>query len=280
MNTIPREWQLKPHYQPSLLWLCREPRPLKFLGEEVPAVESKEYPGWYFLQRGDAMRIVDSLEEALGELKSRLKHWKMEDFLGRGVPVEVSGKARKRMVVELLNAPIATPPPDHDPDQDEPLPPLLECKWELGEYMLVALIEYTPFRPEFSTRFGQPNNPVRSLVGQVCTLSAIDLDDLEEDDDNLDDLDEGDYELLGIEDFEVDEELDQDDLDQDDEDEDEDGWKEIAVGTVSLEGNRLTVGFWSHTFDENTRVVGVAYEEASFQDEKQIYHLSPRSNHD
>jgi len=207
----------------------------------------------------------------------------MEDFLGRGAPIEVSGKARKRMVVELLNAPIATPPLDHDPDRDEPLPPLLECKWELGEYMLVALIEYTPFRPEFSTRFGQPNNPVRSLVGQVCTLSAIDLDDLEEDDDDLDDLDdvdEGDYELLGIEDFEVDEELDQDDLDHDDEDEDEDGWKEIAVGTVSLEGNRLTVGFWSHTFDENTRVVGVAYEEASFQDEKQIYHLSPRSNHD
>jgi hypothetical protein len=221
-------------------------------------VESKEYPGWYFLQRGDAMRIVDSLEEALGELKSRLKHWKMEDFLGRSAPVNVSGKARKRMVVELLNAPIATPPPDHDPDRDEPLPPLLECKWELGEYMLVALIEYTPFRPEFSTRFGQPNNPVRSLVGQVCTLSAMDLENLEEDDD-LDNPDE---------------------WDEDEEDAIEDGWKEIAVGTVSLEGDRLTVGFWSHTFDENTRVVGVAYEEASFQDEKQIYHLSPRSNHD
>ena len=172
--------------------------------------------------------------------------------------MNVSGKARKRMVVELLNAPIATPPPDHDPDRDEPLPPLLECKWELGEYMLVALIEYTPFRPEFSTRFGQPNNPVRSLVGQVCTLSAMDLENLEEDDD-LDNPDE---------------------WDEDEEDAIEDGWKEIAVGTVSLEGDRLTVGFWSHTFDENTRVVGVAYEEASFQDEKQIYHLSPRSNHD
>jgi hypothetical protein len=278
MSSIPKEWQLKPHYQHGLLWLCREPRPTRLLGEEIPALEYKEYPGWYFLQWGDAMGIVDSLEEALGELKSRLKHWKMEDFLGRGVPVEVSGKARKRMVVELLNTPIATPPPDHDPDRDEPLPPLLECKWELGEYMLVALIEYTPFRPEFRTRFGQPNNPVRSLAGQVCTLSAIDLDDLEEDDDDLDnldeldELDEGEYELLDLE-------VDQDDLNQDDE-EDEDGWEEIAVGTVSLEGNRLTVGFWSHTFDENTKVVGVAYEEASFQDEKRRYHLSPRSNHD
>lgn len=60
MNDIPREWQLEPHYEPGLYWFSREPQPLKLLGEEIPATESEEYPGWYFLQRGDPMRIVDS----------------------------------------------------------------------------------------------------------------------------------------------------------------------------------------------------------------------------
>lgn len=268
MNDIPREWQLEPHYEPGLYWFSREPQPLKLLGEEIPATESEEYPGWYFLQRGDPMRIVDSLEEALAALKSRLKHWNMEDLLGRPAPIEVSNKVRKQMVIELLNTPIATPPPDYDPDRDAPLPPLLSCKWELGDYLLVASIDYTPFRPEFSTRFGQPNNPIRSLVGQVCTLSAIDLELLDEDD--PDDLDEDNLEPLDL--LEDDESFEEEEEEQD--------WEEIAVGPVSLEGNRLTVGFWSHTFDENTQVIGVAYEEASFQDEQKQYYLSLRSNHD
>lgn len=253
MNGIPKEWQLEPHYEPGLYWFSREPRPLKLLGDEIPAKESEEYPGWYFLQRGDSMPMAGSHEEALTTLKSRLKHWNMEDLLGRPAPVEVSNKVREQMVVELLNTPIATPPPDYDPDRDAPLLPLLSCRWELGDYLLVASIDYVPFRPEFSTRFGQPNNPICSLVGQVCTLSAIDLERLDEDD--LESLD-----LL--------------------EDDEEQKWKEVAVGAVSLEGNRLTVGFWSHTFDENTKVVGVAYEEASFQDEQKHYYLSLRSNHD
>lgn len=241
MNSIPKEWRLKPHYQPGLLWLCREPRPIKFLGEEIPAVESKEYPGWYFLQRGDPMQIVDSLEEALSVLKSRLKHWKQNDLLGRPAPMEVSSETRKQMVLELLNTPIATPPPDHDPDQNEPLPPLLERKWELGEYMLVALIEYTPFRPEFSTRFGQPNNPVRSLAGQVCTLKAASQEDLDR---------EADDQAFKA------------------------PWKQIAIGPVQIENNRLTVGFWSKTFADYTEVIGVAYEEASIEDEEMSYFLS------
>jgi hypothetical protein len=205
MNSIPRGW-----HEPGLTWLCR----------------------WYFLQRGGDTQVVDSLEEALTVLKSRLKHQRQNDIPGRPAPVQISGKARKRMVIELLSTPIATPLPDYDPDLNEPLPPLLECKWEPGEYVPVALIEYTPFRPEFGTRFGPPNNPVRSRVGQVCTLSAIDLDDLEEDDDDLDDLDEGDYELLDLE-------VDQDDLSQDNGDGTE--WREIAVGTVSPEGKCLTM---------------------------------------
>lgn len=260
MNDIPKEWQLEPHYEPGLYWFSREPRPIKLLGKEIPAKESEEYPGWYFLQRDDSMPIVVSLEEALTTLKSRLKHWKMEDLLGRRAPIEVSNKVRKQMVIELLNTPIATPPPGYDPDRDAPLPPLLSCKWELGDYLLVASIEYTPFRPEFSTRFGQPNNPIRSLVGQVCTLSAVDLELFDEDD--LEPLD-----LL-----EDDESFEEEEEEQD--------WEEIAVGTVNLEGNRLTVGFWSRTFDANTKVVGVAYEEASFRDKQKQYYLSLRSNHD
>ncbi|GIW28463.1 MAG: hypothetical protein KatS3mg070_1826 [Meiothermus sp.] len=271
MNDIPKEWQLEPHYEPGLYWFSREPQSLKLLGEEIPATESEEYPGWYFLQRGDSMRIVDSLEEALATLKSRLKHWNMEDLLGRRAPIEVSGKVRKQMVIELLNTPIATPPPDYDPDRDKPLPPLLSCKWELGDYLLVASIDYTPFRSEFSTRFGRPNNPIRSLVGQVCTLSAIDLELLDEDDpEDLDDLNEDDLEPLDL--LEDDEDFEQEEEEQD--------WEEIAVGMVSLEGNRLTVGFWSHTFDENTEVIGVAYEEASFEDKEKRYYLSPRRSHD
>ncbi|AWR87401.1 hypothetical protein [Meiothermus taiwanensis] len=271
MNDIPKEWQLEPHYEPGLYWLSREPRPIKLFGKELPAKESVEYPGWYFLQRGEPMRIVDSLEEALAALKSRLKHWNMIDLLGRPAPIEASKSVRKQMVIDLLNAPIATPPPDYDPDRDEPFL-LLSCKWELGDYLLVASIDYTPFRPEFSTRFGQPNNPIRSLVGRVCTLRAMDFAQLDEDyPDDLDDLDEDDLEPL---------ELLEDDEDLEFEEEEEPDWQEIAVGPVSLEGNRLTVGFWSCTFDENTEVTGVAYEEAVFDDEKKSYHLFVRRSND
>lgn len=241
MNEIPKEWQLEPHYQPSLLWLSREPHTRWFIGLETPLRESEDYPGWYFLQRGDRMRMVDSLEEALTELKSRLKHWNLSDLFGQTAPYQASKSERKRMVVELLEAPIATPPPNHDPDRDQPLPPLLERKWELGNYLLVATIEYTPFRPEFRTRFDQPNNPIRSLVGKVCTLQAATQADLEREDED--------------EDFEAE-------------------WEELSVGAVHLEGNRLTVGFWSHTFKADTLVFGVAFEEASFEDENMSYYLS------
>lgn len=53
------------------------------------------------------MRIVDILEEALATLKSRLKYWKREDLLCCSVRIQVSGKVRKQMVVELLNTPIS-----------------------------------------------------------------------------------------------------------------------------------------------------------------------------
>lgn len=105
----------------------------------------------------------------------------------------------------------------------------------------MAYIEYAPFRPEFSTTFGAANNPIRSLVGKVCTLKAATQADLEREDED--------------EDFEAE-------------------WKELSVGTVHLEGNRLTVGFWSHTFKADTRVFGVAFEEASFEDENMSYYLS------
>lgn len=183
----------------------------------------------------------------------------MKDLLGRPAPIEVSGKVRKQMIIELLNTPIATPARLR-PRPGRAATPLLSCKWELGDYLLVASIDYTPFRPEFSTRFGQPNNPIRSLVGRVCTLRAMDFAQLDEDyPDDLDDLDEDDLEPL---------ELLEDDEDLEFEEEEEPDWQEIAVGPVSLEGNRLTVGFWSCTFDENTEVTGVAYEEAVFDDEK------------
>ncbi|GEM84799.1 hypothetical protein [Meiothermus hypogaeus] len=238
---IPKEWQLEPHYQSSLLWFSREPRTHQFMGQEIPPRESVDYPGWYFLQRGDALRIVDTLEEALAELKSRLKHWNLSDIFGRPAPYQASKSERKQMLIELLEAPITTPPPNHNPDYDEPLPPLLERKWELGQYLLVATIEYTRFRPEFFTHFDAANNPIRSLVGKVCTLQAATHADLEREDED--------------EDFEAE-------------------WKELAVGTVHLEDNRLTVGFWSHTFEAHTLVYGVAYEEASFEDEELIYYLS------
>ncbi len=238
---IPREWQLQPHYQPSLLWFSREPQSQRLMGEQLPPPEmSEQYPGWYFLRRGDTMRILDSLEEALSEIKSRLKHWNLKNFLGQSAPYQASKSERKQMLADLLEAPIHAPPPGYDPDRDEPLPLLLECRWELGGYLLVATIEYTPFRHEFYTRFGEANNPIRSLQGRVCTLQAATLEDLERGPDEE-----------GL----------------------EAQWREISVGTVSLEGDRLTVGFWSHNFDPGTVVVGVAYEEASFEEEGMSYYL-------
>ncbi|GIW34766.1 hypothetical protein [Meiothermus sp.] len=237
---IPKEWQLEPHYEPTFSWFSREPHTLQFMGQEISPRESEDYPGWYF-SHGSFPQIVDSLEEALTQLKSRLKHWNLSDIFGRPAPYQASKSERKKMLADLLGAPIVPPPPGYDPDKDEPPPPLLKCKWELGNYLLVAAINYTPFRPELSTYFDQPNNPIYSLVGQVCTLQAATLADLEREDED--------------EDFEAE-------------------WKELAVGTVHLEGNRLTVGFWSHTFEAHTPVYGVAYKEASFEDEKMSYYLS------
>lgn len=202
----PKEWQLEPHYQRSLLWFSREPHTRQFMGQEIPLMESEDYPGWYYLQRVDTMRIVDSLEEALTKLKSHLKHWNLDDLFGQTAPYQASKSERKQMLVEILKTPNATPPPNHDPDRDQPLPPLLERKWELGNYLLVATIEYTPFRPEFRTRFDQPNNPIRSLLGQVCTLQAATHADLEREEE--------------AEDFEA-------------------KWKEIAVERWASRGNVL-----------------------------------------
>lgn len=242
MNEIPKEWQLEPHYMPTLLWFSRKPQTRVVLGKEITSEESKSYPGWYFVQRGDRMRMVDSLEEALAELKSRIKHGNLGDLLGSPTPYQTSKSERKRMLAELLEAPIVTPPPNYGPDRDKPLT-LLERKWELGEYLLVAFIEYACFRPEFHTYFNAANNPMRSLVGKVCTLQAATQADLEREDED--------------EDFEAE-------------------WKELSVGTVHLEGNRLTVGFWSHTFRADTLVFGVAFEEATFEDENMSYYLSTK----
>jgi hypothetical protein len=241
MSNIPKEWQFEPHYQPSLYWFSREPQTRRYRGRELTPEELEGYPGWYFHQMSgrNSMRIVDTVDEALGELKSRIKQWKLEGPLGYPAPYQASKNEIRQMLVELFEAPIQNPPADYNPDRDDPLR-LMELQWELGVYLLVASIEYTPFRPEFDTVFCAANNPIRSVVGRVCTLRAATQADLE-------------YEL-DDEDFEAE-------------------WKEVAVGTVGLDDDRLTVGFWSHTFDPLTHVVGVAFEEANFEDEEMIYYL-------
>lgn len=235
---IPKEWQLEPHYEPTLSWFSHKPTTHKFI-LEIPPKESEDYPGWYFLH-GSFPQIVDSLEEALSRLKSRIKNWKLGDLFGRPAPYQASKSERKKMLADLLSAPIAPPPPGYNPDKDEPPPPLLECKWELGNYLLVAAINYTPFRPELSTYFDQPNNLIYSPLGKVCTLRAARLEDLERAAEE------------GV----------------------EAKWTQVALGTVDLEANRLTLGFWSRTFEARTPVFGVALEGASFEDEELSYYLT------
>ncbi len=242
MSTIPKTWQKKPHYEAVMAWFTREPRERYVMGQKFMTEESKEFPGWYFFLRADEHRVYDRLEEAVGKIKTTLKNWRMQDRFGLDrVTFQASKEERKQMVVQLLEYPIVNPTPSTQPDDDGN--EIVQLKWEFSEYMLVASIWHTPFGEEFTTTMGNPDNPIKSLVGKVCTLQAATQADLDRE---LDD-----------EDFEAE-------------------WKEIAVGPVSFEDNRLTIGFWSHTFDPTTPVVGVAYEEASFEDEKMSYYVNTK----
>lgn len=234
MNEIPKNWQEKPHYEPAVLWFTREARTRTVLGQQLMAEPSQEYPGWFFYFRADTRMLHESLQEALTELKSILKHWRMEDRFGtERIALQPSKDERKRMVVQLLEYPIPDPTPPFDPESDPQPPERVHLQWEFGDHLLVVSLGYSPFREEFTTTIGSADNPIRSLVGKVCTLQAATEADLERE---LDD-----------EDFEAE-------------------WKEIALGPVAFQDNRLMVGFWSHTFDPDTPVTGVAFEEASFFD--------------
>lgn len=238
MAGIPSRWRLEPHYEPSLVWYTRDPKeglfPQEWEGERRQALEDE--PGWYVFCSLILPVVVDSPEEALAVLKSSLKRGDLACFGGGSPPVRLSKRERKRLVLDLLGASITPPPPDYDPDSEGPVPVVLERRWELNGYLLVARVFYTPFRPEFETKFGAPDNPVRSLEGRVCLVYAA--------------------------------------YPEDEEDEDY-AWEELARGPVRLEGNRLTVGFWTREFDPETPVEGVAYEGASFAAEGVLYHLEP-----
>lgn len=242
MSKLPQEWQSKPHYELMVGWFSREPKARRILGEEVMSEPSRDYPGWYFWFRADGHRLYDSLEQAITAGKTILKNWQMESQMVRArAPLTLSKEERKNLVVELLGYPVPDSTPQFEPDSDQEQPELVKLFWEFGEYALNLSIWYSPLRDEFSTTFGSANNPLRSLEGSICTLQAASQADLQHETED--------------EDFEAE-------------------WKEVAVGPVSLEDDRLTVGFWSHTFDPQSPVIGVAYEEASFEDETMSYFLS------
>lgn len=232
MSTIPETWQPKPHYEVGITWFIRKPNEREVMGEEFAAEESKEFSGWHFFLRTNEDLLYDRLEDAIGKIKTTLKHWRMQNPFGiERVPIQVSKKERKQMVVQLLEYPIT-----HPDDESE----ILRLKWEFGEYMLVVSIWHVPFAEEFITTMNSPDNPIKSLVGKVCTLYGATQADL--------DL-----------------ELDDDDYHAE--------WREIATGPVTFEDHLLCVGLWSQAFEASTAVIGVAYEEASFEDEKMRYHL-------
>lgn len=97
MSTIPETWQPKPHYEVGITWFIRKPNEREVMGEEFAAEESKEFSGWHFFLRTNEDLLYDRLEDAIGKIKTTLKHWRMQNpFEIERVPIQVSKKSASR----------------------------------------------------------------------------------------------------------------------------------------------------------------------------------------
>ena len=248
-NEIPLEWQQKPHIEVMVCWLGRQPRVRSAVEQRIDEEmedpdtrelfqaqlernqqELPEYPGWYFHFKVSPGEMVPTLEQARQNARDRVRIWNLSrpGFVFMEpleAPVWLSKSERRKLLLELDAAPNLPAPEGEEQYVFRFIKPL-------GEYALLIELLDAPFAEDFETVTGAPNDPIRSLIGVVCTLSstpALELENAESDDD-------------------------------------EDPWRDLASGVVSYQGGVLRVGEYSLEVAANLDVSGTGFEQAYWLD--------------
>lgn len=235
---FPSEWQENDHYHFRVAWLQPYPDYLALDAGDFRLVDAEEaqqegleptfeldvHPGWWIRTNVDS-GWDDSLEESVNAVKSVLKNSEFGAGVlelrrrGERAPERLSKSQRRALIGQIMH-------PRKNPHAEPDDGVVREAFLRIGEHALWAWIEHAPFREEFETTFGAPENPLRSLVGGACVLHGLAMDDYEKE---------------------------------------ERPWRELARGPLELEGTMVRVGSWSHTFEGDEEVFGAAFEEASLE---------------
>lgn len=268
--TLPPEWQKVKDYALRIGWLHNKPKPSHLEMQEVMKEQGKEvsleitgHPGWW--QHAHVMMgSFETLEDALNAAKSTLKNSDFkpsilvfDDDAPSSAPVKLSKGQRVKLIDEIMHEPKVP---------HEGL--VREAFLQEGDYALSVWIEELSFREDFEAEFETPENPLRSLVGEVATAYTAPLVE----DDDEDELDLGE--------FDTDDDPDMEDLSEEEMVEvlnnfekmkdvnaravDDEDWQEVAKGVVRLEGNTLHVGEWQCDIPNDELIYGAAFDSASF----------------
>jgi hypothetical protein len=204
---LPEQWREVSHYDLRIAWLHNQPKAssVAFM-EEVEREHGKKIslevtgrPGWWLYSNVLKGASFDSLEEALAFAKSTLKN---SDFAaspfnfdvtpGFKAPVRLSKSQRIKLIDEIM----------HEPKGELEEGLVREAFLQVDDYALSVWIEDIPYPEEFEAMFAAPENPLRSLEGEVCTVYTSALDE--------------DFDGEDFEDEDFDDDFDMDDLEMDD----------------------------------------------------------------
>jgi hypothetical protein len=205
---LPEQWREVSHYDLRIAWLHNRPRAssVAFIEEmekehgKKISLEVAGHPGWWLYSNVLVGESFDSLEETLAFAKSTLKN---SDFAasvlsfdvapGSSAPVRLSKSQRIKLIDQIM----------HEPKNELPEGLVREAFLQVDDYALSLWIEDVPYREECEAMFAAPENPLRSLEGERCTVSTSSLeeylDDDLEDEDDFDDEDFGDMDDLSEE---------------------------------------------------------------------------------
>jgi hypothetical protein len=194
MESHPK-WEKQPGYSFRARWVSRvderrhyaERLALERLakGRKVPlllhlelddGVPTSRLEGWHHFMSVGTFRMLDSFPALLREMKTFLKRDEFAAglfeslFRGADAPVRLSKAQRVRLLDRALAALAAYPFADDDEHH------FWEWLEPFGDYALVLSVEYAVFRRFMDGSFADDDNPLRSLVGQACRVTALAFD--------------------------------------------------------------------------------------------------------
>lgn len=211
MNTnelnLPEQWREVGHYDLRIAWLHNQPQAHTLEFQQIMEEHGKKislevagHSGWWLYSNVLFGSSFDVLEEALALAKSTLKNSDLAasalsfDVLpGSSAPVRLSKSQRIKLIDQIM----------HEPKYELLEGIVREAFFQLEDYALSVRIEDVPYREEFEAMFAAPENPLRSLEGEICTVYTSVLDEDLEDED-LDDFDMDDDFDEGLEDSDMD----------------------------------------------------------------------------